>query len=189
MDPNATKVGRSHSLNSDLWLSFLVWKMFSTLPPAVRSTSTRCRHRNGGCEHFCRVNPDRSKVCFCAPGYGLDQDNSTCLPQGLRSNGGPCSGTFCVTFLPLSNIKDLNENVLGSGTETPAAGLGVPDHSRNQGSPADVCFGRLLQIRVPSVWTLVEQEKISFLSYLTGSLTKSNHQVVIPMTPWTSWLS
>ncbi|XP_026219560.1 coagulation factor VII, like isoform X2 [Anabas testudineus] len=46
----------------------------------VRSTSHGCRYRNGGCEHFCRDYPDRSHVCFCAPGYSLDQDNSTCLP-------------------------------------------------------------------------------------------------------------
>lgn len=72
--------GRDHSC----W-SFLMWKMSHFCPFAVRSTSTRCRHRNGGCEHFCRMNPDRSRVCFCAPGYGLDQDNSTCLPQGLSS--------------------------------------------------------------------------------------------------------
>lgn len=49
---------------------------------AVRLSSNGCRYKNGGCEHFCREFPDRSYMCFCAPGYGLDQDNSTCLPQG-----------------------------------------------------------------------------------------------------------
>lgn len=53
-------------------------------PFAVRLSSNGCRYRNGGCEHFCREFPDRSYVCFCAPGYRLDQDNSTCLPQGKR---------------------------------------------------------------------------------------------------------
>ncbi|XP_037552404.1 coagulation factor VII [Nematolebias whitei] len=47
----------------------------------VRSTSGSCRNKNGGCEHFCRQLPNRSFTCFCAPGYGLDQDNSSCLPQ------------------------------------------------------------------------------------------------------------
>ncbi|XP_040887930.1 coagulation factor VII [Toxotes jaculatrix] len=52
----------------------------------VRLTSNGCRYRNGGCEHFCREFPDRSYACFCAPGYRLDQDNSTCLPE----DGVPC---------------------------------------------------------------------------------------------------
>ncbi|XP_070712024.1 coagulation factor VII [Pempheris klunzingeri] len=47
----------------------------------MRSPSKGCRYRNGGCEHFCRDLPDRPHVCFCARGYGLDRDNSTCLPQ------------------------------------------------------------------------------------------------------------
>ncbi|KAG7215628.1 hypothetical protein INR49_021983 [Caranx melampygus] len=47
----------------------------------ARLTSNGCRYRNGGCEHFCREFPDRSFVCFCAPGYRLARDNSTCLPQ------------------------------------------------------------------------------------------------------------
>ncbi|XP_013864039.1 coagulation factor VII isoform X2 [Austrofundulus limnaeus] len=47
----------------------------------VRSTSTSCRSKNGGCEHFCRQLPDRSFSCFCAPGYSLSPDNSSCLPQ------------------------------------------------------------------------------------------------------------
>lgn len=51
---------------------------------AARLSSNGCRYRNGGCEHFCREFPDRSYVCFCAPGYALDQDNSTCLPQGKQ---------------------------------------------------------------------------------------------------------
>ncbi|KAK2857214.1 hypothetical protein Q5P01_005949 [Channa striata] len=48
---------------------------------AVRSTSRGCRYKNGGCEHFCREFPDRSFVCFCAPGYSLGQDNSSCLTE------------------------------------------------------------------------------------------------------------
>ncbi|XP_028994524.1 coagulation factor VII-like isoform X2 [Betta splendens] len=47
----------------------------------IRLTFNGCRYRNGGCEHFCRELPDRSYMCFCAPGYSLDQDNSTCVPQ------------------------------------------------------------------------------------------------------------
>ncbi|XP_022076340.2 coagulation factor VII [Acanthochromis polyacanthus] len=55
----------------------------------VRLTSNGCRYRNGGCEHFCREFPDRSHLCFCAPGYGLDQDNSTCRPQDPVVCGKP----------------------------------------------------------------------------------------------------
>ncbi|XP_034460482.1 coagulation factor VII [Hippoglossus hippoglossus] len=52
----------------------------------VRLTSSSCRYRNGGCEHFCREFPDRPYICFCAPGYKLGPDNSTCVPQ----DGVPC---------------------------------------------------------------------------------------------------
>ncbi|XP_035802402.1 coagulation factor VII isoform X1 [Amphiprion ocellaris] len=55
----------------------------------VRLTSNGCRYRNGGCEHFCREFPDRSHLCFCAPGYGLDRDNSTCRPQDPVVCGRP----------------------------------------------------------------------------------------------------
>ncbi|XP_073351486.1 coagulation factor VII [Pagrus major] len=55
----------------------------------ARATSHSCRFRNGGCEHFCRDLPDRSRVCFCSPGYRLDQDNSTCLPQDRVACGRP----------------------------------------------------------------------------------------------------
>nr|XP_040029751.1 coagulation factor VII [Gasterosteus aculeatus aculeatus] len=43
-------------------------------------TSHGCRYRNGGCEHFCRGFRDRPHVCFCAPGYRLHTDASSCLP-------------------------------------------------------------------------------------------------------------
>ncbi|XP_061683980.1 coagulation factor VII isoform X2 [Syngnathoides biaculeatus] len=55
----------------------------------VRLTSNGCRYRNGGCEHFCREFPDRTYTCFCAPGYRLDQDNSTCSPQDPVPCGRP----------------------------------------------------------------------------------------------------
>uniref|UniRef100_A0A3Q0RII4 Coagulation factor VII, like n=1 Tax=Amphilophus citrinellus TaxID=61819 RepID=A0A3Q0RII4_AMPCI len=55
----------------------------------VRSNSRSCRHRNGGCEHFCRDLPDRSHMCFCARGYKLDQDNSTCIPEAGIVCGRP----------------------------------------------------------------------------------------------------
>ncbi|KAM3585222.1 uncharacterized protein V6R79_010780 [Siganus canaliculatus] len=55
----------------------------------ARVTSHGCRYRNGGCEHFCRDLPDRSHVCFCAPGYSLHQDNSTCQPQDAVACGRP----------------------------------------------------------------------------------------------------
>uniref|UniRef100_A0A3Q2ZBQ1 Coagulation factor VII, like n=1 Tax=Kryptolebias marmoratus TaxID=37003 RepID=A0A3Q2ZBQ1_KRYMA len=60
----------------------------------VRSTSKSCRFKNGGCEHFCRRLPDRSFTCFCAPGYGLGQDNSSCLPQGRAWNIIICTFTL-----------------------------------------------------------------------------------------------
>ncbi|XP_058475601.1 coagulation factor VII [Solea solea] len=52
----------------------------------VRSTVKGCRYRNGGCEHFCRDDPDQSFICFCAQGHKLDRDNSSCLPE----DGGAC---------------------------------------------------------------------------------------------------
>lgn len=51
---------------------------------AARLTSHGCRYRNGECDQFCREFPDRSHVCFCAPGYSLDHDNHTCVPTGWR---------------------------------------------------------------------------------------------------------
>ncbi|XP_076021926.1 coagulation factor VII [Genypterus blacodes] len=47
---------------------------------AIRK-SYGCLDRNGGCEHFCKVRPHHSNLCYCAPGYMLDRDNSSCLPQ------------------------------------------------------------------------------------------------------------
>ncbi|XP_041637989.1 coagulation factor VII-like [Cheilinus undulatus] len=47
----------------------------------ARLSPRGCRTKNGGCDQFCREFPDRSHVCFCAKGYRLDRDNSTCLPQ------------------------------------------------------------------------------------------------------------
>ncbi|KAM9835985.1 uncharacterized protein ACBR49_019659 [Aulostomus maculatus] len=61
----------------------------------VRLASHGCRYRNGGCEHFCRELADQSTSCFCAPGYRLDQDNSTCLPEDTV----PC-GRMLVHFGP-----------------------------------------------------------------------------------------
>ncbi|XP_042369119.1 coagulation factor VII [Plectropomus leopardus] len=55
----------------------------------VRQMSHSCRYRNGGCEHFCRQFPDRTFECFCAPGYRLDQDASSCLPQDEVTCGRP----------------------------------------------------------------------------------------------------
>ncbi|KAF7207102.1 coagulation factor VII-like, partial [Nothobranchius furzeri] len=55
----------------------------------VRSTPNSCRYRNGGCEHFCRQPPDQSPSCFCASGYGLDEDNNTCLPKEAVVCGRP----------------------------------------------------------------------------------------------------
>ncbi|CAF95783.1 unnamed protein product, partial [Tetraodon nigroviridis] len=65
--------------------------MVSTDTTATKCVSppTAAATENGGCEHFCREFPDRSYVCFCAPGYGLDQDNSTCLPQVRVPCGRP----------------------------------------------------------------------------------------------------
>ncbi|XP_060888917.1 coagulation factor VII [Labrus mixtus] len=57
----------------------------------ARLNSRGCRYRNGGCEHFCRELPDRSPVCFCAKGYSLDRDNSTCLTQDQVPCGRPQS--------------------------------------------------------------------------------------------------
>ncbi|XP_068586770.1 coagulation factor VII [Cebidichthys violaceus] len=53
----------------------------------ARVTSHGCRYRNGGCEHFCRQFPDRPHVCFCAPGYRLHRDASTCEPKDPVSCG------------------------------------------------------------------------------------------------------
>ncbi|KAF7660269.1 hypothetical protein LDENG_00285200 [Lucifuga dentata] len=55
---------------------------------AIR-TSFGCIYRNGGCEHFCKDFPDLSNRCYCAPGYRLDRDNSSCLPQVSVPCGRP----------------------------------------------------------------------------------------------------
>ncbi|XP_034534843.1 coagulation factor VII [Notolabrus celidotus] len=55
----------------------------------ARGTYRGCRHRNGGCEHFCRQSPDRSHACFCARGYVLHRDNSSCVPQVSVPCGQP----------------------------------------------------------------------------------------------------
>ncbi|XP_026013321.1 coagulation factor VII [Astatotilapia calliptera] len=55
----------------------------------VRSNTPSCRYRNGGCEHFCRELQDGSPICFCAPGYRLELDNSTCMPEDAVVCGRP----------------------------------------------------------------------------------------------------
>uniref|UniRef100_A0A3B4A501 Vitamin K-dependent protein C n=1 Tax=Periophthalmus magnuspinnatus TaxID=409849 RepID=A0A3B4A501_9GOBI len=45
------------------------------------STSWSCRHRNGGCEHFCADSTERAQICSCADGYRRDQDNTSCIPN------------------------------------------------------------------------------------------------------------
>ncbi|XP_074483311.1 coagulation factor VII [Sebastes fasciatus] len=55
----------------------------------ARLTSRGCRYRNGGCEHFCKELPDRSHVCFCAPGYRLHQDAGACVPEDAVACGKP----------------------------------------------------------------------------------------------------
>lgn len=47
----------------------------------VRARSLGCRHRNGGCEHFCRESTGHAQICSCADGYRLGQDNTSCIPQ------------------------------------------------------------------------------------------------------------
>lgn len=87
MDTTATKVcphhGYCHYSRKNKEKS-LLWVTLGVGLFAVRMSSNGCRYKNGGCEHFCREFPDRSYMCFCAPGYRLDQDNSTCLPQGKQ---------------------------------------------------------------------------------------------------------
>ncbi|XP_034403156.1 coagulation factor VII [Cyclopterus lumpus] len=55
----------------------------------ARPASLGCRYRNGGCEHFCKPLPNRSHVCFCAPGYRLHRDGSFCLPEEPVACGRP----------------------------------------------------------------------------------------------------
>ncbi|KTF93721.1 hypothetical protein cypCar_00039328 [Cyprinus carpio] len=44
-------------------------------------TSYGCLYKNGGCEHFCVEISDSTHRCDCAPGYTLQTDNSSCMPQ------------------------------------------------------------------------------------------------------------
>ncbi|XP_029282974.1 coagulation factor VII [Cottoperca gobio] len=53
----------------------------------ARRTSHGCHYKNGECEHFCRHLPDRSHVCFCAPGYRLHQDAISCMAEGEAACG------------------------------------------------------------------------------------------------------
>ncbi|XP_029986364.1 coagulation factor VII, partial [Sphaeramia orbicularis] len=55
----------------------------------VRLMHGGCRHRNGGCEHFCSEFSHRRHACTCAPGYHLDLDNSTCTPEDPVPCGRP----------------------------------------------------------------------------------------------------
>ncbi|KAM4664731.1 coagulation factor IX [Discoglossus pictus] len=40
-----------------------------------------CSIKNGGCQHFCKDNPDKKVVCSCAYGYKLQEDNKSCEPS------------------------------------------------------------------------------------------------------------
>ncbi|MBN3303546.1 coagulation factor VII [Amia ocellicauda] len=44
-------------------------------------TSLGCIYKNGGCEHFCTETAGSPHQCFCAAGYSLDKDNTSCIPQ------------------------------------------------------------------------------------------------------------
>lgn len=44
------------------------------------SPSIVCRHRNGGCEHFCADATERTQICSCADGYKLERNNASCSP-------------------------------------------------------------------------------------------------------------
>ncbi|KAJ0067283.1 hypothetical protein NL108_015819 [Boleophthalmus pectinirostris] len=46
-------------------------------PPSL---SSNCRHRNGGCEHFCADGAERAEMCSCVDGYRREQDNASCTP-------------------------------------------------------------------------------------------------------------
>uniref|UniRef100_A0A672YQI8 Vitamin K-dependent protein C n=1 Tax=Sphaeramia orbicularis TaxID=375764 RepID=A0A672YQI8_9TELE len=76
----------------------------------VRLMHGGCRHRNGGCEHFCSEFSHRRHACTCAPGYHLDLDNSTCTPEGQRGRGlgsgrgvGVINGHISLSHDPLSH--------------------------------------------------------------------------------------
>ncbi|XP_069468876.1 coagulation factor IX [Ambystoma mexicanum] len=39
-----------------------------------------CSIKNGGCQHYCKNDPFKKTVCFCAHGYTLNKDGKTCEP-------------------------------------------------------------------------------------------------------------
>ncbi|XP_046887151.1 coagulation factor VII [Hypomesus transpacificus] len=55
----------------------------------AKRTSYGCLYKNGGCQHFCREFPDLTHTCYCAPGYKLAKDNSSCQPQVSFPCGRP----------------------------------------------------------------------------------------------------
>ncbi|XP_077462637.1 coagulation factor VII [Stigmatopora argus] len=76
------------------WLDFLLTDICGSMIGyvcflLVRLNSNGCRYRNGGCEHFCKELPNRTNICFCATGYSLDPNNSTCSPQDAVPCGQP----------------------------------------------------------------------------------------------------
>lgn len=56
----------------------------SVLPTGIFSHSSHsCLYRNGGCDHFCTEISESMHECECAPGYRLQTDNTSCVPEGL----------------------------------------------------------------------------------------------------------
>ncbi|XP_078544754.1 coagulation factor IX [Lissotriton helveticus] len=39
-----------------------------------------CSIKNGGCQHYCKKDPLKNIVCFCAHGYKLGKDGKSCEP-------------------------------------------------------------------------------------------------------------
>ncbi|XP_056629070.1 coagulation factor VII [Triplophysa dalaica] len=59
-------------------------------------SSYRCLYKNGGCDHFCTEISESTRECECAPGYRLQADNTSCVPEDMF----PCGRLKDVTVGP-----------------------------------------------------------------------------------------
>ncbi|XP_051540309.1 coagulation factor IX-like [Myxocyprinus asiaticus] len=99
----------------------------------------QCNVNNGGCMHFCFVDPIYGAVCDCADGYRLALDSRTCEPTGKYPCGrlGDIVGSLKTRSLTSAENGNLNFSVSHANTTDYNATEISPTDNTTETSPAD----------------------------------------------------
>ncbi|XP_060754658.1 coagulation factor X isoform X2 [Neoarius graeffei] len=88
-----------------------------------------CEDKNGGCEHFCKVDKSRgTAVCSCAKGYNLVDDGKSCTSYDPFKCGYvfPKPTRSILQHRPTGNITNT-----GNGTSPTLASVGIQETEGN----------------------------------------------------------